>query len=152
VADGVHARTDGFTSLAVVLGGIGVLLGFPLADPIVGLLIAAAIFVLLIGTVRSVGRRLLDGVEPELVDRAEHALQHVHGVAGIDRVRLRWVGHRLQGDALIAIAADADAEAIVVDAERSVRAHLRNVDDFTVTVRPPTPDLEGPLPDPAPSP
>jgi cation diffusion facilitator family transporter len=75
VADGVHARTDGFTSLAVVLGGLGVLLGFPLADPIVGLVISAAIFVLLIGTVRSVGRRLLDGVEPELVDRAEHAIE-----------------------------------------------------------------------------
>src|SRR5699024_3681459 len=70
VADGVHARTDGFTSLAVVAGGIGVLLGLPLADPIVGLLISAMIFVLLIGTVRSVGRRLMDGIEPELVDRA----------------------------------------------------------------------------------
>ncbi|WP_239539606.1 cation diffusion facilitator family transporter [Microbacterium sp. B35-04] len=133
VADGVHARTDGFTSLAVVLGGIGVLLGFPLADPIVGLVIAAAIFVLLIGTVRSVGRRLLDGVEPELVDRAEHALEHVEGIARIDRVRLRWVGHRLQGDALVAVKADADAEASALDAERSVRAHLRNVDDFVVT-------------------
>ena len=58
VADGIHARTDGFTSLAVVVGGVGVLLGFPLADPIVGVIISAAIFVLLIGTVRSVGRRL----------------------------------------------------------------------------------------------
>ena len=152
VADGVHARTDGFTSLAVVLGGIGVLLGFPLADPIVGLLIAAAIFVLLIGTVRSVGRRLLDGVEPELVDRAEHALEHVVGIARIDRVRLRWVGHRLQGDALVGVTADADAEAVAVDAERSVRAHLRNVDDFTITARTTAPSPGGPPPDTPPSP
>ena len=133
VADGVHARTDGFTSLAVVIGGIGVLLGFPLADPIIGLIISAAIFVLLIGTVRSVGRRLLDGVEPELVDRAEHALEHVDGLVEIERLRLRWVGHRLQGDAVVRVesgrpdAADA--------AERSVREHLPNVDDFLVRVR-----------------
>ncbi|HWU27871.1 MAG TPA: cation diffusion facilitator family transporter [Microbacterium sp.] len=133
VADGVHARTDGFTSLAVVIGGIGVLLGFPLADPIIGLIISAAIFVLLIGTVRSVGRRLLDGVEPELVDRAEHALEHVDGLVGIERLRLRWVGHRLQGDAVVRVesghpdAADA--------AERSMREHLPNVDDFLVRVR-----------------
>jgi len=135
VADGVHARTDGFTSLAVVLGGIGVLLGFPLADPIVGLIISAAIFVLLIGTVRSVGRRLLDGVEPELVDRVEHAIEHVRGVTGIHRIRLRWVGHRLHGDAIVDV--DAQHPDAAVDAERSVRAHLPNVDDFLVSVRPP---------------
>jgi cation diffusion facilitator family transporter len=136
VADGVHARTDGFTSLAVVVGGIGVLLGFPLADPIVGLVIALGIFVLLIGTVRSVGRRLLDGVEPELVDRAEHALEHVDGIERIDRLRLRWVGHRLQGDALVVARAGADPGAVAAAAESSVRDHLRNVDDFIVTVRP----------------
>lgn len=99
VADGVHARTDGFTSPAVVVGGIGVVLGFPLADPIVGLLISAMIAVLLIGTVRSVGRRLMDGIEPELVDCAEHALQHPAEVESVESVRLRWVGHRLHGDA-----------------------------------------------------
>jgi cation diffusion facilitator family transporter len=136
VADGVHARTDGFTSLAVVVGGIGVLLGFPLADPIVGLVIALGIFVLLIGTVRSVGRRLLDGVEPELVDRAEHALEHVDGIERIDRLRLRWVGHRLQGDPLVVARAGADPGAVAAAAESSVRDHLRNVDDFIVTVRP----------------
>lgn len=65
VADGVHARTDGFTSLAVVLGALGVWAGFPLADPIVGLLICSVIVVLLIGTVRDIGRRLLDGVNPD---------------------------------------------------------------------------------------
>lgn len=136
VADGVHARTDGFTSLAVVLGGVGVLMGFPLADPIVGLLISAAIFVLLIGTVRSVGRRLLDGVEPELVDRVVHALAHVDGITSVDRVRLRWAGHRLQGDAIVAVRSDASN--VAVQAEQSVRDHLRNVDDFIVSARLPT--------------
>src|SRR5699024_12567022 len=102
VADGIHARTDGFTSLAVVAGGIGVLLGLPLADPIVGLLISAMIAVLLVGTVRSGGRRLMDGVEPELVERAERALGHLAEVEAVERVRMRWVGQRLQGDVRVA--------------------------------------------------
>jgi cation diffusion facilitator family transporter len=134
VADGVHARTDGFTSLAVVLGALGVLAGFPLADPIVGLLISATIVVLLWGTVRSIGRRLLDGIEPELVARAEHALQHVEGVRSIEQVRLRWVGHRLHGDAIV-VTDDhplTKIEQITREAERQVGEHLRNVDSFHV--------------------
>lgn len=136
VADGVHARTDGFTSLAVVLGGVGVLLGFPLADPIVGLIISAMIAVLLVGTIRSVGRRLMDGIDPGLVDRAEHALQHVPAVESVERVRLRWVGHRLHGDAIVRTrTADlAGADRLAQDAEAQVRSHLPNVDDMVIRV------------------
>src|SRR6476661_3415362 len=43
VADGQHARADGLTSLAVLVGVVGVWLGFPLADPLVGILITIAI-------------------------------------------------------------------------------------------------------------
>lgn len=102
VADGVHARTDGFTSLAVVVGAAGVWLGYPLADPIVGLLISAAIVVLLWGTVRTIGERLLDAVDPKLVDKVEHVLLTMPGVQGVTDVRLRWNGHRLNLDATIA--------------------------------------------------
>ena len=138
VADGIHARTDGFTSLAVVAGGIGVLLGFPLADPIVGLLISAMIAVLLVGTVRSVGRRLMDGVEPELVDRAEHALEHLAEVESVERVRMRWVGHRLHGDALVRTSATSlsDADRLAAEAESSVKQHMPNVDEMSVRVAP----------------
>ncbi|HZL02503.1 MAG TPA: cation diffusion facilitator family transporter [Cellulomonas sp.] len=99
VADGLHARTDGFTSLAVLVGALGVAFGFPLADPIVGLVITVAILVLLRSAVRDVFRRLMDGVDPELVDRAEHTLAAVPGVLGVRRVRMRWIGHALHADA-----------------------------------------------------
>lgn len=138
VADGVHARTDGFTSLAVVLGAIGVAFGFPLADPIVGLLIAAAILVLLWGTVRSVGARLMDAIEPDLLDRAEHALSHVQGVEGVDEVRLRWSGHRLIGDAAVRLRGEPslrDAERVAAQAEADVRRELPKVDAFAVRTR-----------------
>jgi cation diffusion facilitator family transporter len=101
VADGVHARTDGFTSLAVVGGVIGIWLGFPLADPIVGLLISAAIVVLLIGTSRDIGRRLLDGVDPGLVEKAERTVASVPGIVTVDDLRMRWSGHRLMVEATV---------------------------------------------------
>ncbi len=102
VADGVHARTDGFTSLAVVVGVVGVWLGFPLADPLVGLCISLVIVVLLVGTARDIGRRLLDGVNPTLTQRAERAIGAVPGITRVDDTRVRWVGHRLHVDATVA--------------------------------------------------
>jgi cation diffusion facilitator family transporter len=136
VADGVHARTDGFTSLAVLVGAIGVWLGFPLADPIIGLLISIAIFGLLIGTVRSIGRRLLDGVEPELLERAEHAILHVDGVREVRDLRLRWVGHRLQGDATVLVGdvSTVEGDRIAAEAERQAVAHLHTIDGLRVRV------------------
>lgn len=103
VADGLHARTDGFTSLAVVLGAAGVLAGFPLADPIIGLLITVAILFVLKGAARDIYRRLMDAVDPDLVTRAEQALAGTSGVAEVESVRVRWIGHRVHAEAAIAV-------------------------------------------------
>ena len=99
VADGLHARTDGFTSLAVLVGAGGAALGFPLADPIVGLVITVAILAVLRTAVRDVFRRLIDGVDPDLLDTAESVLAGHSGVQGVRSVRMRWIGHRLHADA-----------------------------------------------------
>lgn len=98
-ADGMHARTDGLTSLAVVAGAVGAALGFPAADPIAGLLIAGAICVVLIFAARDVFGRLLDRVDPELVDSAVAVLAARPGVRSVRRVRMRWSGHQLEADA-----------------------------------------------------
>ena len=133
LADGIHARTDGFTSLAVVAGVVGVWLGFPLADPIVGLLISAAIGVLLWGTVRDVGRRLLDGVDPALSDRLA-ALVTESAPEG-STSRLRWSGHRLHAE--ITVPADggthlAEFAVVVRGLEEKVRGSLGNLGSVTV--------------------
>ncbi len=136
VADGVHARTDGFTSLAVVIGAAGVMLGFPLADPIVGLLISVAIMALLWGTVRSIGRRLMDGIEPELLHRAEHALLDTPGIRGIERLQLRWSGHRLHGTAAVVVDPDSsldEAAAVSREARHQLRRALPNLEDITIS-------------------
>jgi cation diffusion facilitator family transporter len=99
VADGLHARIDGFTSLAVLFSAGGVALGFPLADPIVGLVITVAILAVLRTAVRDVFRRLLDGVDPAMVDAAEQTLAAQPGVQAVRSVRMRWIGHRLHAEA-----------------------------------------------------
>ncbi|GGQ78945.1 cation efflux system protein [Streptomyces ruber] len=110
VADGLHARTDALTSLAVLAGAGGAALGWELADPLVGLAITAAILLVLRDAAREVFGRVLDAVDPALVDRAEQALGEVPGVCGVGELRLRWIGHRLRAEV-----------AVVVDGEASVR-------------------------------
>ncbi|TIU15145.1 MAG: cobalt-zinc-cadmium resistance protein, partial [Mesorhizobium sp.] len=93
IADGYHARTDGLTSLAVIIGALGVWLGFPLADPIVGLLITLAIFGIVWQSARSVLTRMLDGIEPDVIGEIHHAAAHVPG-ACIVEAKARWIGHK----------------------------------------------------------
>lgn len=123
VADGLHARTDGFTSLAVLLGAGGSALGWQLADPVVGLLITAAIALVLRDAAREVFRRVLDAVDPALVDRAERALTEVPGVRGVGELRMRWIGHRLRAEVAVVVDGDAtvrEAHRIAVDAEHAL--------------------------------
>ena len=130
VADGMHARADGFTSLAVILGVVGIWAGFPLADPLVGLLISVAIFVLLFGTARDISRRLLDGVDPALVEQAERTFLQVPGIISIVDVRLRWLGHRLSVDATVATDPSmpiAHFHTLEHDADHAIRAALPRV-------------------------
>jgi cation diffusion facilitator family transporter len=113
VADGLHARTDGFTSLAVLLGVGGVAVGWDWADPVVGLLITVAILAVLRQAAREIYRRLMDAVDPALVDQVEQTLRATPGVLDVGQVRLRWIGHQLR----------AECEVIVDAGASAVRAH-----------------------------
>jgi cation diffusion facilitator family transporter len=103
VADGLHARTDGFTSLAVLLGAAGAALGWQAVDPIVGLFITAAILLVLKDAAREVYRRLMDSVDPAVIITAEDTLRGVDGVLDIGQVRMRWIGHTLRAEADIVV-------------------------------------------------
>jgi cation diffusion facilitator family transporter len=139
VADGLHARTDGFTSLAVVIGAIGVMAGFPLADPIVGLLITLAILGVLRGAVRDIYRRLMDAVDPDLVDAAEAAVRDVSGVRSVESVRLRWIGHRMRAEITLSVdntLGVVEAHAIADEAQHQLIHRVPRLDDGTVHVNP----------------
>ena len=103
IADGYHARADGLTSLAVVLGAVGVWLGLPLADPIIGLLITIAIFGIVWQSARAVFTRMLDGVDPGVLSEINHAAEHVPGINRVTDTKARWLGHRLHADVTIAV-------------------------------------------------
>jgi cation diffusion facilitator family transporter len=123
VADGLHARTDGFTSLGVLASAGGLALGWRWADPVVGLAITVAILFVLVGAARQVYRRLMDAVDPELVDAVEHALGHTEGVRGVGTVRVRWIGHRMRAECEIIVdpaLTVVEAHAVAVEAEHSL--------------------------------
>ena len=114
VADGVHARTDGFTSLAVVVGAAGVALGVPIADPLIGLAITVMILLVARDAARDVLRRLLDAVDPAAVALAERTAARVPGVRTTDQLRMRWIGHELHAE----LAAGVDPGLTVEQAHR----------------------------------
>ena len=123
VADGLHARTDGFTSLAVLAGAAGVALGGRLADPIVGLGITVAILAVLKDAAREVFRRLMDAVDPALLETAEAAVAEVDGALEVSRLRMRWIGHNLHAEVTIVVGGDLsvrDAHRVAVEAEHAL--------------------------------
>jgi cation diffusion facilitator family transporter len=139
VADGLHARTDGFTSLAVLLGAAGVGLGIPAADPVVGLLITVAIVLVLRDAAREVYRRLMDAVEPELLARAEAALAATPGVDGVGEVRMRWIGHSLRAEVEVVVDADlplTEAHRIAHEAEHRLLHDLPRLSAALVHAHP----------------
>ncbi len=139
VADGLHARTDGFTSLAVVVGAVGVLAGFPLADPIVGLLITVAILFVLKGAATDIYRRLMDAVDPSLVDAADASLRATPGVVDVDDLRLRWIGHRVRAKTGIVVDSRMSllaAHAIAHDAQHNLLHQVPKLTDATIHVSP----------------
>jgi cation diffusion facilitator family transporter len=105
-ADGYHARTDGLTSLAVVIAAVGVWLGFPLADPIIGLIITAVILGIVWQSGKTVFTRMLDGIDPAVVDEIRNAAEHVAGIEKVVDAKARWLGHKLHADVVIAVRRD----------------------------------------------
>lgn len=106
VADGQHARADGFTSLAVLVGAIGSLLGFPLADPLIGMLITVVILLIVKDAAIAIWGRLMDAVDPALVEQIERTALDVAGVQEAHDARVRWVGHRLNAELHITVDED----------------------------------------------
>jgi cation diffusion facilitator family transporter len=139
IADGYHARVDGFTSLAVLLGAIGVWMGYPLADPAIGLIITIAILKIVWDSGKMMFSRLLDGVDPEVIDELSHAVSHVEGVEDVSDIRVRWIGHRLHAEINIAVDPDlsvSEGHRIADDARKELLNHLKYLSGTTIHVDP----------------
>lgn len=103
VADGLHARTDGLTSLAVLLAAGGSWLGFPIVDPMIGLLIGVTILFITRDAAVTMWYRLMDAIDPQILAKAEQVVQQQVTVTELRRLRMRWMGHRLHAEVHIAV-------------------------------------------------
>lgn len=110
IADGYHARVDGFASLAVLLGAVGVWLGYPIVDPLIGILITITILKIVFDTSKLVFTRLLDGVDPEILESIKNVATSVDCVCEVTEVRVRWVGHRLHAEINAAVSPSLSVE------------------------------------------
>ncbi len=139
VADGYHARIDGWTSLAVLFGAVGVWLGYPLADPIVGALITIGISQIVWQSSKAVFSRMLDGVDPEVIEELRHAAAHVAGVSKVTDVRARWLGHRLRAEVNIAVSPSlrvAEGHAVAKEVRHEMMHHVAYLSDAMIHVDP----------------
>ena len=140
-ADGQHSRADGLTSLAVLFGGVGLWLGYPLADPIVGLVITAVIMFIVVQTAKPVFTRLLDGAEPEVLDEVLTVSAGTDGVRGVSGERVRWLGHRLVAEVTVAVdphISVSDGHHIAQDVDHNLMHRLPYLSNATVHVYPET--------------
>jgi cation diffusion facilitator family transporter len=139
IADGYHARVDGFTSLAVLGSVIGILLGFPMADPIIGLAITVLILRILWSAAKTVFLRILDGVDPEVLDEIRHAIDHVESVVGASEVRARWIGHWLHGEVNLTVDAELsiiEAHSVGIEARHAILHHVPYLSNVVIHVDP----------------
>lgn len=139
VADGQHARVDGFTSLAVLVGAVGVWIGFPVLDPLVGLGITVAILFIVRDSARSIWRRMMDAIEPETVEAIERVVRDTAGVQDVEFVRARWVGHRIYSEARVRVAGGlsvAEGQEISQRILASARREVPKLERLIVEVEP----------------
>ncbi len=141
IADGYHARADGWTSLSVLFGAVGVWLGYALADPIVGLVITVVILRIVWQSGKAVFTRLLDGIDPEVLDEITQAVHHTTGVCDVSEVRVRWLGHRLHAEVNVAVLAGLSVEQghdIAKEVRHNLLHELRYLSNATIHIDPST--------------
>lgn len=139
VADGLHARTDGLTSLAVIAAAAGSWFGFPLLDPLVGFAIGLTILFITRDAAKTVWYRLMDAVEPEQLAQVETIVQQQNGVQAVRRVRMRWLGHRLHAEVTMTVAHElpvAAANGIVKAVRHALTEQINHLDDVIVQIEP----------------
>jgi hypothetical protein len=122
IADGQHARVDGLTSLAVLIAVAGTWLGFPIVDPIIGIVIGIAIVGITWNAIKAVWYRLMDAVDPGIINRLEHYASEVEGVEQVVSLRARWVGHRLHAETTVVV-----DETLSLVESHAIAERVRNV-------------------------
>lgn len=148
VSDGLHARIDGLTSLVVLVAVLGTLMGLPILDPIVGLMIGVVILFISKDTAVRIWYRLMDAVDPRLVDQIEQLAAEVDGVQAISCIRVRWVGHALWAELTAVVPRDLSfnqSHTIATTIEDTLRHTIPHLTQIVVQLIPNMPAHRGPI-------
>lgn len=143
VADGLHARTDGLTSLAVLVAAGGSWLGFPILDPIVGILIGITILFITRDAAKTMWYRLMDAIEPDILDKAEEVVKSQPGVKTLCALQVRWIGHRLQAEVTVEVdpaLTVVEGHAIAEEVRHALFHEITNFSEIIVHVDPWSPE------------
>ena len=139
VADGKHSRIDGLTSLAVFFAAVGVMLGYPVLDPIAGVIISIFIFGIVVETTKDIFKRLLDIVDPSLIDKLEEVTLSMNGVKSVHDVKARWLGHTIRVDISIAVDENLsvrEGHNVAVNVHRKLIQEIPHLENITIHVDP----------------
>ncbi|MBZ0305228.1 MAG: cation diffusion facilitator family transporter [Anaerolineae bacterium] len=139
VADGLHARTDGLTSLAVIIAVIGVWLGAPIVDPMIGIVIGLAIVGITWNSTKAMWYRLMDAADPEILEQIEHAVQHIAEVEQIKQIRTRWIGHQLHAEMVLVVDKTLSLQQsyqVILTVRQSLKAHVSHLAFTTIQIEP----------------
>jgi cation diffusion facilitator family transporter len=123
----------------VLIGALGVWLGYPLADPLIGLFISVLICRVVWQSSKSVFTRRLDGIDPVVIDEIKDAMRQIPGVHEVTEVRVRWLGHRMHAEANIAVNSDLSIERgheIANEARHQVLHRLSYLSNATIHIDP----------------
>ncbi len=135
ITDGRHARIDGLTSLAVLPAVAGSALGFPILDPIFGLVIGISILFITRDAIKAMWYRLMDAVDPALTERVADTLAAHPQVAAVPALRLRWVGHSLWIEGQVVFKTNGsvrEAEAWLADLKHQLSHAVPNLGEVTL--------------------
>ncbi|QSZ27289.1 cation transporter [Aceticella autotrophica] len=139
IADGYHARIDGLTSLSVLLGVVGVWMGYPIVDSLVGFIISLVILRIVWESGKSVFVRMIDGVDVKITDEILHGVKHVEGVKDVTEVRVRWLGHRLHAEVNITVEPDIsvkEGHEIAKEVRHQLLHHLKYLSNAMIHIDP----------------
>lgn len=137
IADGYHARADAYTSLAVLIGVIGDAFGYPILDPLVGIGITIAILFIVKETTITVWMRLLDGIEPQIINDIAHTAKEIEGVKGVHKIKARWIGHHIHTELTVCVSSRIsmhEAQKISDNVNEALRAQVENIGSVTISL------------------
>lgn len=106
-ADALHFSSDLLSNVAVIVGLVAAGAGYPVADPVAGLVVAAVVTVTAVGLLRRTVRALTDRAPDEtVVRRIDEVLTSFDRVHAYHTLRARLVGRRIFLDVCVELDPD----------------------------------------------